>query len=41
MSLTEIVQRGWDAVGGGDFDTLVADYVEGMTFIHAGADRRP
>ena len=36
MSLTEIVQRGWDAVGGGDFDTLVADYVEGMTFIMPG-----
>jgi len=36
MSLSEIVQRGWDAVGAGDFDALVADYVEGMTFIMPG-----
>ena len=36
MSLSEIVQRGWDAVGNGDFDTLVADYVEDMTFIMPG-----
>jgi len=36
MSLSEIVQRGWDAVGAGDFDTLVADYVENMTFIMPG-----
>ena len=36
MSLADIVQRGWDAVGAGDFDTLVADYVEGMTFIMPG-----
>ena len=36
MSLTDIVQRGWDAVGTGAFDTLVADYVEGMTFIMPG-----
>ncbi len=36
MSLAEIVQRGWDAVGAGDFDTLVADYVEDMTFIMPG-----
>lgn len=33
MSLADIVQRGWDAVGTGDFDTLVADYVEDMRFI--------
>jgi hypothetical protein len=33
MSLADIVQRGCDAVGAGDFDTLVADYVEDMTFI--------
>jgi len=26
MSLVDIVQRGWEAVGAGDFDTLVADY---------------
>jgi hypothetical protein len=36
MSLANIVQRGWDAVGAGDFDTLVSDYVEGMTFIMPG-----
>lgn len=36
MSLSEIVQRGWDAVGAGDFDTLVADYVEDMAFIMPG-----
>jgi hypothetical protein len=24
MTLSEIVQRGWDAVGAGDFDALVA-----------------
>lgn len=36
MNLTAIVQRGWDAVGAGDFDTLVADYVEDMAFIMPG-----
>lgn len=36
MSLAAIVQRGWDAVGAGDFDALVADYVEDMTFIMPG-----
>ncbi len=36
MSLSDIVQRGWDAVGAGDFDTLVADYVEDMIFIMPG-----
>jgi ketosteroid isomerase-like protein len=36
MSLSEIVQRGWDAVGAGDFDALVADYVEDMTFVMPG-----
>ena len=36
MSLSEIVQRGWDAVGAGDFDALVADYVEDMIFIMPG-----
>ena len=36
MSLADIVQRGWDAVGAADFDTLVTDYVEGMTFIMPG-----
>lgn len=36
MGLAEIVQRGWEAVGAGDFDLLVADYVEEMTFIMPG-----
>ena len=36
MSLADIVQQGWDAVGTGDFDTLVADYVKDMTFIMPG-----
>lgn len=36
MSLADIVQRGWDAVGKGDFDTLVADYVDNMTFVMPG-----
>lgn len=36
MRLSAIVQRGWDAVGAGDFDALVADYVNDMTFIMPG-----
>ena len=36
MNLADIVQRGWDAVGTGDFDSLVADYLEDMTFIMPG-----
>lgn len=36
MRLADIVQRGWEALGAGDFDTLVADYVEDMTFIMPG-----
>lgn len=36
MRLVDIVQRGWDAVGAGDFDTLVTDYVEDMAFIMPG-----
>ena len=36
MGLENIVQRGWDAVGVGDFDTLVTDYVEDMVFIMPG-----
>jgi len=36
MSLSEIVQRGWDAVGAGDFDALAADYVEDMKFVMPG-----
>jgi ketosteroid isomerase-like protein len=30
------VQRGWDAVGAGDWDTLVADYTDDMVFIMPG-----
>lgn len=36
MNLSNIVKRGWDAVGVGDFDNLVADYVEDMKFIMPG-----
>ncbi len=36
MSAADIVKRGWDAVGAGDFDTLVADYMDDMTFIMPG-----
>lgn len=36
MSLADIVQAGWGAVGAGDFDTLVADYTEDMVFIMPG-----
>ena len=36
MHIADIVQRGWDAVGAGDFDALVADYVEDMTFVMPG-----
>ena len=36
MSLAEIVQRGWEAVGAGDFDTLVTDYVDDMVFVMPG-----
>lgn len=36
----EIVQRGWEAVGRGDWDALVADYTEDMVFVMPGqADR--
>ncbi len=36
MNLADIVQRGWEAVGAGDFDTLVSDYVDDMIFIMPG-----
>lgn len=36
MKLADIVQRGWEAVGGGDFDALVADYEDNMTFVMPG-----
>jgi ketosteroid isomerase-like protein len=37
-AIINIVQRGWDTVGTGDFDTLVADYIDDMTFIMPGQD---
>jgi len=40
MSLQNIVQRGWEAVGAGDFDALVADYEEEMVFIMPGQTDR-
>lgn len=36
MNLVDIVQRGWDAVAIGDFDSLVTDYREDMKFIMPG-----
>ena len=36
MILADIVQKGWEAVGTGKFDTLVTDYVENMLFIMPG-----
>lgn len=36
MSLSDIVQRGWEAVGTGSFDTLVEDYAEDMIFVMPG-----
>lgn len=36
MSLSDIIQRGWEAVGKSDFDALVADYTKDMHFIMPG-----
>lgn len=36
----EIVQRGWEAVARGDWDTLIADYTEDMIFVMPGQDDR-
>lgn len=33
---TVIVQRGWEAVGRGDWDTLLADYTADMIFVMPG-----
>ena len=38
MKLASIVQRGWEAVGAGDFDLLVADYTEDMVFVMPGQE---
>ena len=35
-SNAEIVQRGWQAVARGDWDTLVADYTPDMIFVMPG-----
>ena len=32
----EIVKRGWEAVAQGDWDTLLADYVDDMIFVMPG-----
>lgn len=36
MNPSDIVQQGWEAVGKGDFDTLVKDYADDMIFIMPG-----
>jgi ketosteroid isomerase-like protein len=36
VSHADIVQRGWEAVGRGDWDTLISDYTEDMIFIMPG-----
>ncbi|MGI0119957.1 nuclear transport factor 2 family protein [Zooshikella sp. RANM57] len=38
MALSDIVQRGWEAVAAGDFDALVTDYEDDMSFIMPGQD---
>ncbi|MEQ8654603.1 MAG: nuclear transport factor 2 family protein [Kiloniellales bacterium] len=35
-SNADIVARGWDAVGRGDWDTLIADYTADMIFVMPG-----
>lgn len=35
-SHAEIVQRGWEAVARGDWDTLIADYTDSMIFVMPG-----
>jgi ketosteroid isomerase-like protein len=36
VSHADIVQRGWEAVGRGDWNTLISDYTEDMIFIMPG-----
>jgi ketosteroid isomerase-like protein len=36
MGKAHIVQRGWEAVGTGDWDALVADYAEDMILVMPG-----
>ena len=33
---SQIVQLGWEAVARGDWDTLIADYIEDMLFVMPG-----
>jgi ketosteroid isomerase-like protein len=32
----EVVGRGWEAVGRGDWDTVIADYIDDMIFVMPG-----
>ena len=36
MKLSEIIDRGWQLFGAGDFDSLIEDYTDDMTFIMPG-----
>jgi len=36
VSTADIVARGWDAVGRGDWDALTADYTDNMIFVMPG-----
>ena len=36
VSKAQIVQRGWEAVGRGDWDALIADYTADMVFVMPG-----
>ncbi|GIC76237.1 nuclear transport factor 2 family protein [Moritella sp. F3] len=38
MNLSNIVQRGWEFVGKGDFDALILDYTDDMTFVMPGQE---
>ena len=38
MSLSEIVQRGWNAIAARDFDLLAEDYIDEMIFIMPGQE---
>lgn len=36
MTHADIIARGWDTVGRGDWDALIADYTDDMVFIMPG-----
>ncbi len=40
VSDADIVQRGWEAVGRGDWDALIADYSDDMIFVMPGQNDR-